>query len=280
MYSNRIKILKMVVPGDLGKGSDYISSILRFLGAKGVKILGLTTVDANDSNLVGMLLDFGGVNVDVNVFASEVEGKLKSIFECDLKVYFEDYLWSIVGGGSVIFSSSLFKGMFEALFKTLHVVAPNVLYSMGFEMGCRFYDSHVNFVSDDFNLNFKSGSMVFNCLGLGFLELVKVDLELGFLVVRVYDCIECMICSDFREFKGSSFVLGFLEGWFSRLLKRSLYGREIKCILRGGEYCEFDFQSIYIYGDIGYGVSSVDYNDYVDLLFYGGYGILILDLWV
>jgi|GEM_PF-5516537 len=240
-----VKIVKMMIPGDLIRDFNGVSSVLQFLSSKGVRVLGLNSFRVGDSSYVGVLLSFDGFNGDLNGFVDEVRDRLKRSFEGVFKVYFEDYYWEVLDGRNVILTGGLFKSLFEGLFKTLNVTAPAVSYSIGFEMGCKFHDYCLSFVGQgSFNLVFSVGSTFFSGLGFGSLELVKVDLELGFLQVRVYDSIECRVCRGLKGFRGSSFILGFLEGWFSRFLGKSLYGCEVECVSRGSEYCEFLFQSV------------------------------------
>lgn len=265
-----VKIVKMIVPGDLSRDFNSVSSVLQFLSSKGVRILGLTSFCVGDSSYIGVLMDFCGFNGDLDGFVSEVRDRLKRSFEGVFKVYLEDYWWDVFNGRSIILTGSFFKSLFEGLFKALNVTAPTVSYSMGFEMGCRFYDYCLSLVGrGSFDLVFSVGSMVFSELGFGSMELVKVDLELGFLQVRVYDSIECRICNSLRGFRGSSFILGFLEGWFGRILERSLYGCEVKCVSRGDGFCEYIFQTVHFWQPsfeitglgVGGAVGPLDFDD-------------------
>jgi len=83
---------------------------------------------------------------------------------------------------------------------------------------------------------------LFQMLGYGRIELLRIDDARREAVVRVYDSFACELFRGAGEIRGN-FIRGLITGWLAARwhVKKleEITAREVKCIARGDPYCQY-----------------------------------------
>jgi len=85
---------------------------------------------------------------------------------------------------------------------------------------------------------------LFQAVGFGIPENVKMDLEGGEVEYIIYDCLECGINLEAGRRVKSSLIRGILEGYYSKLLGREVECKEEECIAMGDKICRMKIRAI------------------------------------
>ena len=100
------------------------------------------------------------------------------------------------------------------------------IYRMAQENGCKSKEEFLGFLQ-----------RFFKSIGLGIL--IYLNVENGFVKsVRVNDSFECELVRSNKPY--GQFVRGILMGALSRIYRRKVEVKEIKCKAKGDSYCEFE----------------------------------------
>lgn len=84
---------------------------------------------------------------------------------------------------------------------------------------------------------------IYQASGWGKMELVSYKPEEPFIVLRLYDSIECKAFVGQKE-PASHYIRGHLSGLLSRLMESNMLAIEVKCIAIGDPYCQFNVRRI------------------------------------
>lgn len=147
----------------------------------------------------------------------------------------------LLGGKRAVIMRDLFyEGLFKSGWERFGVAYSVLLYSAGFDAGRSAFRHHRE-LSQSPELIVKIAEALFQMLGYGVLEILKIDDASREAVARVYSSFECELFKGSGEARGS-FVRGMLAGWFAErwgVPYEEVVAREYKCIARGDEYCEY-----------------------------------------
>ncbi|AKG38590.1 hypothetical protein MA03_03835 [Infirmifilum uzonense] len=145
---------------------------------------------------------------------------------------------TFMGERSIIMRRAVYEGFIKGGWERFGSAFAAMLYLMGFEAGRKAFVDYYSIFRDP-NTQLKAVSAVFQMLGYGVLEFVRVDDNAHRAVVRVYDSFECELFKGAGDIR-SGFVRGIIAGFLAgRWNVKEVSAREVKCIARGDPYCEF-----------------------------------------
>lgn len=148
---------------------------------------------------------------------------------------------TLMGQRAVILRQPLYEGFIKGVWKQFGSAGAILLYLAGFEAGRLAYRDHAR-LTEDPSAQLALAQALFQMLGYGVLELVKVDDERREAVARVHDSFECELFRGAGEVRGG-FVRGLIAGWLAGRWgvseEREILAREVKCIAKGDPYCEY-----------------------------------------
>jgi len=150
---------------------------------------------------------------------------------------------TMFGERSIVLRRFFYEAMIKHLRRKLGTGLEAILYHIGFEAGKRVYDAHVRMAGENAFRLIKSGEVMFTQMGFGRIKATDVYLGEARMRVIVYDSFECEL------FRGegkpmSNLIRGIIAGWVSRLFKREVSVKEVKCIAKGDPYCEFVVEAV------------------------------------
>ena len=149
------------------------------------------------------------------------------------------------GEKAIVLRESAFKSIIEGVFKSLGSASQLVLYVIGREMGEQYFERHVKIMGDvDKRSLAIIAEQLFQAVGFGIPENVKMDLEGGEVEYIIYDCLECGINLEAGRRVKSSLIRGILEGYYSKLLGREVECKEEECIAMGDKICRMKIRAI------------------------------------
>ncbi len=147
---------------------------------------------------------------------------------------------TIHGSRAVMMREPVYRGLIKSGWERFGTAYAVLLYAAGYEAGLFSYKEHVKFAPEPDTG--KLAAALFQMLGYGKLEFVKVDDEKREAIVRVYDSFECSLFPDAGEIRGN-FVRGMIAGWlaghWSLPGDEEAFAKEVKCIAKGDPYCEY-----------------------------------------
>ena len=76
-------------------------------------------------------------------------------------------------------------------------------------------------------------------IGLAVIELIELNPDKPLIVIRAYDSFECELGKG-SDRPYSHVLRGILAGFLGRVLNENLIAREVRCIAKGDEYCEYE----------------------------------------
>ncbi|MCX8142480.1 MAG: hypothetical protein N3F04_06950 [Candidatus Nezhaarchaeota archaeon] len=145
----------------------------------------------------------------------------------------------VVDERALIFRIETFNVMLLGIRQKWGATGQVFLYYLGYEGGigaAKFYKR----VSDlPPNEAIKAALKVATAHGLGKFEVIDLDMERPYVVVRVYDLFECIPMKGKSDQPFSEFYRGLLCGTLSELLGVKLRAEERACVAKGDPYCEF-----------------------------------------
>lgn len=148
---------------------------------------------------------------------------------------------TLMGRRVVIFRGPVYEGFIKGGWSRFGSAYAILLYMAGFESGRLAYRDHAKLTQDP-SAQLRVAEALFQMLGYGILELVKVDDERREAVARVYESFECELFRGAGEIRGG-FVRGVIAGWLAERWgvkeEREILAREVKCIAKGDPYCEY-----------------------------------------
>lgn len=152
----------------------------------------------------------------------------------------DTYFFPLVVGNyrAIIFRKPLYEALIKEWQKAHGDLASIFLYHIGLMVGAHAFEDHVRTIGErDVNKLISLAEALFRNVGFGIMKLyVNTTLKEAKVIVR--NSFECEL------FKGSdkprsNFIRGFIAGWCSKLLEKEVNAKEISCIAKGDEYCEF-----------------------------------------
>ncbi len=145
----------------------------------------------------------------------------------------------VVDERALIFRKEMMDVMLLGIRQKWGATGQVFLYYLGYEGGvgaAKFYKRVSDLPPSE---AVKAALKVAAAHGLGRFELVTLDLEKPYIVVRAYELFECIPVKGKRDEPFSEFYRGLLSGTFSELLGIKLRAEETACIAKGDPYCEF-----------------------------------------
>lgn len=147
---------------------------------------------------------------------------------------------TFLGSRAVIFREPVYRGLIVGGWKHFGVPYAILLYTTGYEAGRLAYAAHMNVVTASEARRFAEA--IFQLLGLGRLEFVRLDDRTREAVIRVHDSFECQLFLGAGEIRGN-FIRGIIAGWLAGHWNvgedEEAFAREVKCIAKGDPYCEY-----------------------------------------
>ncbi|MCS7104287.1 MAG: hypothetical protein NZ954_01820 [Thermofilaceae archaeon] len=144
------------------------------------------------------------------------------------------------GYRAVIFMSYIYEGLIVDGWSRFGTPYAILLYTVGYGAGKRAYKDHIKITGEPSVQ--KLCETLFQAVGFGRLEFVKIDDVKREAVFRVYDSFECQLFKGVGEIRGN-FVRGLVAGWLSMhwgvTEEFEVLAREVKCIAKGDPYCEY-----------------------------------------
>ena len=148
-------------------------------------------------------------------------------------------LCTLPGLRSIIILENDFVGMLKGIYERMGDMGRMLFFNIAYFGGA----SMAEYLLKRFELRgeelVREVLKIYQASGLGKMELVSYDLERPFIVLRLYDSIECKAFKGQRE-PASHYVRGHVSGLLSRLLERELLATEVRCIALGDSFCQFN----------------------------------------
>ena len=199
-----------------------------------VAFLDFTNAYVEPKEILEKFRDTGLVR-DINVIEPIVEGFIVDTSSHPL----------VIGNERVILiESSGFKYLINELREKFGTAGEAVLYYMGYEMGLGYGQVHRK-MGDQLGLTSpreileKVSIPIFQGSGLGIFNITEYREKPLLLRIRVYRSFECELGREYgREY--SHIVRGILAGLTTNMFNREVAVREVRCIAKGDEYCEFE----------------------------------------
>ena len=193
-------------------------------------------VDLTDSNISPMelrrlIIDLEGVKK-----VGLIEQALPGLFIDE--IHFPTYMG---GFRAVILDEHGFKALVKDIRDEWGTAAEVFLYEMGVKMGEEYW-KFISQLLRAFSIvdRVKALSSFLKLLGLGIAEIMKIDLIEGFVVIRIYDSLECAFGKGLGK-RYSHFIRGLIAGAAKSALRaKSVEVVETRCIAIGDPYCEFE----------------------------------------
>jgi len=146
----------------------------------------------------------------------------------------------MIGKRAVILRQPVYGGMIKEGWTRFGTPYAILLYTVGYGAGLLAYKDHSKIISGP-NVQ-KLAEALFQAMGFGRLEIVKLDDERREAVFRVYDSFECELFLGAGEIRGN-FIRGIIAGWLAGYWgvtgEFEVVAREVKCIAKGDSYCEY-----------------------------------------
>jgi len=120
----------------------------------------------------------------------------------------------------------------------------SILYSMGFRAGQRLHNLTPQ-ANATLTGHLREAASMMKSMGIGQIELERLDLEKGCIELSLTGNLECKVGSRLQGYGGASFTIGLIEGWLSEALKTPVHATETSCIAKGSDKCRFTIQIIY-----------------------------------
>ena len=157
-----------------------------------------------------------------------------AVDECSFPLVF-------MGDRVVMLRRPVYEGFIAGGWERLGSGYGQLLYIVGFAAGQKAYERQLSAVDGSEEL-VRLAKALFQMLGYGRIELLRIDDARREAVVRVYDSFECELFRGAGEIRGN-FIRGLIAGWLAarwhveRL--EEVTAREVKCIARGDPYCQY-----------------------------------------
>jgi len=160
-------------------------------------------------------------------------------------VIFDDYFFPLIIAEerAVVFRKSVYEALFKGVKEKFGTAGEAMLYYQGFSIGAEIYDYYVKMAKPgDFEELGVVAKAINMTSGWGVIEYVDVNLKKGYAKLRIYKNFECELSSNKKK-PQSHFYRGAIAGVFSRVFKKDVNVKEIKCIAMGDPYCEFEIKA-------------------------------------
>lgn len=147
---------------------------------------------------------------------------------------------TFLGVRAVVLHEPVYRGLIAGGWKQFGTPYAILLYTLGYEAGRLAYADHTKVVSKPEVVRFAEA--VFQLLGFGRAEFVRLDERAREALIRVYDSFECRLFPGAGEIRGN-LVRGLLAGWLAGYWgvgeDEEVFAKEIKCIAKDDPYCEY-----------------------------------------
>jgi len=199
----------------------------------GLSFVDLTDADVSAEELADEVRRIRGVK-DVKVISPKIEGFIADDFSCILKM------------GSdrcIILRKQGYKGLITNIREKFGTGGEAFLYYIGFETGVEYGKSHREMglklgIVDPIKIYRDISASLFNSVGFGRMEVVKISANPLEATIRVYDSFECELGVGTGK-TYSHLIRGMHAGVLTALFSRKMKAEETKCIAKGDPYCEF-----------------------------------------
>jgi len=199
----------------------------------GLSFVDLTDADVSAEELADEVRRIRGVK-DVKVISPKIEGFIADDFSCILKM------------GSdrcIILRKQGYKGLITNIREKFGTGGEAFLYYIGFETGVEYGKSHRGMglklgIVDPIKIYRDISASLFNSVGFGRMEVVKISANPLEATIRVYDSFECELGVGTGK-TYSHLIRGMHAGVLTALFSRKMKAEETKCIAKGDPYCEF-----------------------------------------
>lgn len=146
---------------------------------------------------------------------------------------------------AVVMPISLLRNLFEEIEK---ILTPSGFAAVFYNAGKRSGENFANYYRKKFNPKTKEElvELLFSCvkaIGWGLIKTYSLDLNRIYGTIRSIDNIE----GTLRKNKGSEpichWTRGFLAGYLSAATGKEVEVKEVKCMGKGDEFCEFEIEA-------------------------------------
>jgi len=206
--------------------------------AKGLAFLDLTNSDVSPEELADEVEKIKSVK-GVKIIYPATEGFIADSFSNHL---------SVSGDRAIIIRLQGYKGMLKDIREHFGTAGEAFLYYMGFNSGVEFGKSHREIgkrvgLTDPAKVFLLISASLFNCVGFGKIEILKLTVRPPRARIRVYNSFECELGIGKGE-PFSHLIRGVISGVLTELLDAEMQATETKCIAKGDPYCEFSVKAI------------------------------------
>ncbi|RLI34807.1 hypothetical protein DRO53_02735 [Candidatus Bathyarchaeota archaeon] len=210
-------------------------------------------IQQRDAPVVALaFLDFTDSNISPEELVNQVERRFGPIVEVEIiKPKVEGFIVNTVSHNlmlgenrAIIFRDIGYRGLVLDVRKKIGSGAEAIQYYLGFEAGLEFGKKHREMgealgIRDPVQVYRDISSSMFNCVGYGAMETVKLTMQPPYALIRVFNCFECELGKGSAK-PFSHLVRGMIAGVLTELLGVEMFAKETKCIAKGDPYCEFE----------------------------------------
>ncbi|MHC1637374.1 MAG: V4R domain-containing protein [Candidatus Nezhaarchaeales archaeon] len=141
---------------------------------------------------------------------------------------------TLVSERTIMLRKTCYEALIKGLRKKFGSGHKAYLYHIGFEIGRSSYNWITDIVENPYDV-LKIAQEMFKHMGFG-----AVEVNLENRKVRVWDSFECELFKGSKECE-SHLIRGMISGFLSSFLGEEIMATEVKCIAKGGPYCEYTF---------------------------------------
>ncbi len=139
----------------------------------------------------------------------------------------------------IVFRKPFFESFIAEIQKRMGTGGSAILFHIGYYIGYKVFDSHLNIVGKDREKLRRFGYVIFKNVGYGIIKEYKY-IDRKYAILHIYRNFECEINRELsKKDYQSHFVRGLLTGWFERYFEKKVAVTETKCIAKGDSFCEF-----------------------------------------
>ena len=152
-------------------------------------------------------------------------------------------LCTLPGLRSIIILENDFIGMLKGIYEKMGDVGKalffNIAYFGGISMA-KYLLKRLELRGEEL---IKEVLKIYQASGMGKMELVSYEPNEPYIVLRLYDSIECKAFIGQKK-PASHYVRGHLSGLLSKLTGKNLLATEVRCIAMSDPYCQFNVKRI------------------------------------
>ncbi|RLF26728.1 MAG: hypothetical protein DRN05_06635 [Thermoplasmata archaeon] len=203
-----------------------------------------------------LVADFCGSGVDPEALLEKLK-RTKGVIDAELDkeifpgLIIDDFhfpIYLMKDYRAIIVGQGMLSGLLEGIRDEMGPAGEAFLYHQGFEAGKMVVDYWLPMVQSIVGIRTKrelwdAMSKVIKALGWASIETLNWSDDGIGIRIRADGLVECQLL---KRHMGSHMFRGFISGILSRLFGKELLAKEVKCISKGDEYCEFLTTEVFV----------------------------------